>query len=206
MSTDTVHHPIFARAWTWLSVRCDDAGAREHRREMLDGSRGRGLEIGAGNGRNFPHYSTAVESVVAIEPEAYLRERAREAAASASVPVEVVDATAAPLPFGDGSFDFAVTSLVLCTVPDQPLALAELRRVLRDGGELRFYEHVAPRAQPKATLFSLADRSGVYPRLTGGCHCFRDTAATIEAAGFAIERMRRFTFNGSPHVLGVARR
>ena len=56
-----------------------------------------------------------------------------------------------------------------------------------------------------ATLFHLADRSGIWPFLLAGCHCSRDTGAAIEAAGFEIERVRRLSFNGLPHILGVAR-
>jgi SAM-dependent methyltransferase len=113
---------------------------------------------------------------------------------------------------GDGEMDAAVTSLVLCSVPDQHRALAELHRVLRRGGELRFYEHVIPRCQPKRTILQLADRSGLWPAIAGSCHPARDTGSAIEAAGFAIERCERFGFSASaiepsvPHILGIARR
>jgi SAM-dependent methyltransferase len=100
---------------------------------------------------------------------------------------------------------------VLCSVPDQDRALAELRRVLRPGGELRFYEHVIPRCQPKRALIQIADHSGLWPRIAGGCHPARDTGAAIEAAGFKIERCERFGFRAGtlmptiPHILGLAR-
>jgi ubiquinone/menaquinone biosynthesis C-methylase UbiE len=203
---DATHkHPIFARFWTFISEREDEAGQAQHRQELLAGARGRAIELGAGNGRNFPHYPAEVGEVVAIEPEPYLRERAREAAADASVNVEVVDATDDPLPCDDGSFDVAVACLVLCSVPDQARALAELRRVLKPGGELRFYEHVVPRRPWQARLFRAADSSGVWPKLAAGCHCSRDTGAAIAGAGFEVESLRRLSFNGLPHILGVAR-
>jgi len=205
MPSDQHKHPIFARFYTWLSPREDDAGQRENRQELLSGTRGRALELGAGNGLNFPHYPPEVEQVVAVEPEPYLRERAVEAAADAPVPVEVVDATADRLPFDDDSFDVAVASLVLCSVPDQARALAELRRVLKPDGELRFYEHVIPNKPRQAKLFRLADSSGVWPKIAAGCHCSRDTGGAIEAAGFRVEQIRRLRFNGLPHILGVAR-
>ncbi len=205
MATKEHKHPVFARLWTFISPREDASGQADNRREMLAGTRGRALELGAGNGLNFAHYPPEVESVVAIEPEPYLRERAREAAADAAVSVEVIDATDDPLPLDGDSIDVAVASLVLCSVPDQARALAELRRVLKPGGELRFYEHVVPTRPRQARLFQLADSSGVWPKIGAGCHCARDTAPAIEQAGFRIERIRRLNFNGLPHILGAAR-
>jgi len=108
--------------------------------------------------------------------------------------------------------DAAVASLVLCSVPDQERALAELRRVIRAGGELRFYEHVIATTQPKRAILQFADRSGIWPALGGGCHPARDTGAAIKAAGFTIERQERFDFRAGPlepripYILGIARR
>jgi ubiquinone/menaquinone biosynthesis C-methylase UbiE len=205
----TVRHPIFARVYQRLS-RLMDREVGEHRDELLAGLSGQVLEIGAGNGMNFPHYPPAVEEVLALEPEAYLRERAEQAAQDAPVRVNVGNAAAYPLPLEPASFDGAVASLVLCTVPDQSSALAELRRVLKPGGELRFMEHVRSDRLRKARLQQRLDRSGVWPRLGGGCHCARDTVTAIEAAGFRLERARRFDLgpgwmHTNPHVLGVAR-
>jgi ubiquinone/menaquinone biosynthesis C-methylase UbiE len=205
----TVRHPVFARVYQRLS-RLMEREVGEHRDELLARLSGRVLEIGAGNGMNFPHYPPAVDEVVALEPEAYLRERAEQAAREAPVRVSVGDAAAYPLPLEPPSFDAAVASLVLCTVPDQAKALAELRRVLKPGGELRFMEHVRSDHPRKARLQQRLDRSGVWPRLGGGCHCARDTVTAIEAAGFRLERVRRFDLgpawmHTNPHVLGVAR-
>ena len=209
MST-AVRHPIFARLYAWMSPRAEANGVAELRRETLDGLNGTVLELGAGNGLNFAHYPTTVSEVVAIEPEDYLRQRAQDAAIAAPVPVTLTDAVAGQLPFPDGGFDAAVASLVLCSVPDQATALAELRRVLRPGGELRFFEHVRPRDPRTAKLWQRADDSGIYPWLAGGCHAARDTEAAIRAAGFEVERCRRFPFKGgpvtAPHIIGMARK
>jgi ubiquinone/menaquinone biosynthesis C-methylase UbiE len=208
-AADDVRHPVFARLYARASPGVERKGAAEHRAEMLAGIAGRVLELGAGNGLNFAHSPAAVAEVLAVEPEPYLRERATDAAAQAPVPITVVAGVADALPAGDGAFDAAVASLVLCTVPDQAAALAEIHRVLRPGGALHFYEHVVAGGR-LGTAQRWLDRSGVWPRLGGGCHGARDTAAAIEGAGFAIERCRRFDFPIGPvpvpHVTGVARR
>lgn len=205
-----VSHPVFARVYAALSPQAERGGVGAHRDEALEGLRGRVVEVGAGTGLNFGHYPPGVTEVVAVEPEPHMRRRAEAAARRAPVPVSVVDAVADELPLPDGSYDAAVASLVLCTVPDQARALAELRRVLRPGGELRFYEHVVADGGPRAALQRRVDDWGIWPRLAGGCHAGRDTGAAIEAAGFRIERLRRFEFGPTPltvpHVIGVARR
>jgi ubiquinone/menaquinone biosynthesis C-methylase UbiE len=205
-----VRHPIFARFFDKLSGLMErEAG--EYRDELLAGLSGRVVEIGAGNGMNFPHYPGSVEEIVALEPEAYLRQKAAAAASRAPVRVTVGDGVADSLPFEDGAFDAAVASLVLCTVPDPEKALGELRRVLKPGGELRFMEHVRSESPRKARIQSRLDDSGIWPRLGGGCHCSRDTVGAIEAAGFEVDRVRSFDLgpgwaHTNPHVIGVARR
>jgi ubiquinone/menaquinone biosynthesis C-methylase UbiE len=204
-------HPIVARLWERMSRACDAKGAAQHRADLLEGLRGRVIEVGAGNGANFRHYPTTVREVLAVEPEPHLRASAERAAAAAPVPVTVAGGTADALPAEDAGFDAAVVSLVLCTVPDVGRALGEVRRVLRAGGELRFYEHVRARRPGFARMQRAYDV--VYPRVNGwGCHAARDTPAEIEAAGFTIERIRRFPFRASvidvlltPHALGTAR-
>jgi ubiquinone/menaquinone biosynthesis C-methylase UbiE len=211
--TDTVDipRPRFARMYVKAAARAERRGATEHRCRLLEGLTGRVVEVGAGNGLNFAHYPTSVSEVIAIEPEPSLREAAQELARQAPVTVTVRAGSAEALPLGDGEVDAAVASLVLCSVPEQRLALAELHRVLRPGGELRVYEHVIPRCQPMRGVLQLADHSGLWPKIAGGCHPARDTGGAIEAAGFAIERCERFGFRASalepsvPHILGLAR-
>jgi SAM-dependent methyltransferase len=212
MSSDQgVRNPVFARIYDRVAARAEDAGQREHRQELLAGLAGRVVEVGAGNGLNFAHYPSEVEEVVAVEPEPFLRERAAAAARGAPVPVRVLDGLADRLPLEDGAVDAAVVSLVLCSVPDQASALAEIRRVLRAGGELRFYEHVRSERTGFARVQRAADL--LWPRVAGGCHTHRDTVRAIEAADFEMERCRGFSFRPcaviapvTPHVLGRARR
>jgi ubiquinone/menaquinone biosynthesis C-methylase UbiE len=204
-------NPRLARVYPAVAARADRRGAAAHRARLVEGLAGRIVEVGAGNGRNFAHYPPAVTEVVAIEPEPGLRALAETAARESPVPVRVLAGHAEELPFADGELDAAVMSLVLCSVPDQGRALREARRVLRPGGELRFYEHVTPGRQPKRALFRMADRSGLWPRFAAGCHLARDTAAAIEEAGFVIERREGFEFRASPFepaltlILGSAR-
>ena len=211
MSTSFKSHPIFARLYIRGSGTAEERGAAEHRRDLLAGLTGRVLEMGCGNGLNFQHYPTSVDEVVAVEPEPTLRAAASEAAGRAPVSIRVVDGVADALPAEDASFDAAVVSLVLCSVPDQASALGELRRVLRPGGELRFYEHVQAQSQPMAGFLKFAERT-FWPPISGGCHPARHTADAIARAGFEIDECRRFGFKAAPfmpttpHILGRARR
>jgi ubiquinone/menaquinone biosynthesis C-methylase UbiE len=204
-------HPVFARVYAKVAQTSERRGGAEHRQRLLAGLSGRVIEVGAGSGANFAHYPASVGEVVAVEPERYLRERAQQAATHAPVPISVIEGDADRLPGEARSFDAAVAALVLCTVPDQSSALAELSRVLRPGGELRFYEHVVARPKWESRFQRLADAT-FWPLLAGGCHLARDTTAAIEQAGFQIETCERFPFSPAPflppdpHVLGVARR
>jgi ubiquinone/menaquinone biosynthesis C-methylase UbiE len=210
--SDEVHNPLFARFVAWVAARAEGGEEDDLRRELLAGLGGRVIDVGSGTGPNFHLYPGTVRELVAVEPEDYLRGKAEEAAASSNGPdITVIDALADRLPFADSSFDAAVVAQVLCSVPDQATALAELRRVVRPGGELRFYEHVLARHPRYARFQRLAGR--VTPHLAGGCHPDRDTGRAIEEAGFEIERCRRFTLRQSPldlpvapRILGAARR
>lgn len=210
---DAVHHPVFARYYARMSVAAETtAGLAGIRKELLSGLTGRVIEIGAGNGLNFTHYPPTVSEVVAIEPERTLRQLAIRSALGAGIPVDVMPGTAEALPAEDETFDAAVLSLVLCTVRDVRRSLAEARRVLRPGGELRFFEHVRADDRAMATTQRVLDAT-LWPLLTGGCHTSRDALAAIEAAGFVVETHRgvRVPESGvrlptSACVLGVARR
>jgi ubiquinone/menaquinone biosynthesis C-methylase UbiE len=209
--TDTASHPIFARVYARFAQLSERRGCAEHRQRLLVGLGGRVIELGAGDGANFPHYPTSVREVLAVEPERYLRERAQRAAAAAKVPISVEPGDADRLPGEAATFDAGVVALVLCTVPDQRSALAELFRVIRPGGELRFYEHVLADNRLEARFQRIADAT-LWPHVAGGCHLARDTASAIQQAGFVLETCERFSFSPAgflppdPHILGIARR
>ncbi|MFC6883123.1 MULTISPECIES: class I SAM-dependent methyltransferase [Actinomadura] len=208
MSVDR-RHPVFARVYPRLDAASARIGGDAHRAELLDGASGRVLELGAGHGANFRFYPPAVTEVVALEPEPRLRSLAAGAASAAPVPVSVRPGIAEDLDLDDASFDAAVVSLVLCSVRDPVRALTELRRVLRPGGELRYYEHVRGRSPGTVRLQRLADV--LWPSLAAGCHVGRPTDRWIAGSGFSVVRQRRFRFPDSrapnpaaPHVIGVA--
>ncbi len=181
-------------------------------RELVAGLSGSVIEIGCGPGGMFRHYPLEVSTVLAIEPDAYLRELAEQAALATSVAgtplISVVEGRAEALQSADGSVDAVVCSLVLCSVPDLAAALAEIRRVLRPGGELRFYEHV--RSSSRIVGLMEDAFTPMWRRVAGGCHPNRDTASAIVRAGFEVDRVRRFGFapvRVSPrvaHIVGVA--
>lgn len=208
--SDDVHHPVFARLYPRVDATLAGLGGTDNRAELLRGATGRLLEIGAGHGVNFAYYPRTVTRAIAIEPEPRLRELARQAALRAPVPVEVHAGRAESLrQIEDGSIDVAVTSLVLCSVSSPREVLRELYRVIRPGGELRFYEHIRGTSRGKIRVQRAADL--IWPHVAGGCHVSRPTDRWIEDAGFRIQHERHFRFPeaaranpASPHVIGIA--
>ncbi|WP_406636767.1 class I SAM-dependent methyltransferase [Pseudarthrobacter quantipunctorum] len=203
-----LQHPRFARAYARVVGEMNRRGATEHRRELMGGLRGFVVEIGAGDGSSFALYPPAVTHVLAIEPDDYLRGIAAARAASAPVPVTVRAGAAEHIPAADASVDAVVSSLVLCSVSEQAPVLAEIRRVLRPGGTLAFYEHVRSENRLIAAVEDVL--APAWQRFAGGCHPNRDTVAAIGEAGFAPVGSRRFNFAVGPlspawaHVLGTA--
>jgi SAM-dependent methyltransferase len=206
---DTISHPIFARVYRLLSL-FDERDMAGYRDELLLGVHGEVVEIGAGSGPNFSHFPATTSSVVAVEPENYLRRLAEARADRVLIPITVRAGIAERLPVPDSSCDAAIACLVLCSVGSQVQALAEIRRVLRPGGELRFLEHVRAAEPRKARAQEFLDRSQAWPTLTGGCHCARDTVTAIQSCGFEITRIRRLVIGpawapANPVALGAAR-
>ena len=191
VSQDAVHHPLFARYYARISVAAETRmGIGAVRDRLLAGLSGRVIEIGAGNGLNFAHYPGTVSEVVAIEPERTLRRLAVDAALRSGVPVDVVPGAAEALPVKSEAFDAVVVSLVLCSVRDLPRALAEIRRVLRPGGAVRFFEHGRGGGQAMRLTQRALDRT-VWPPLSGGCHLSRDPIAALREAGFELGPYRQ---------------
>ena len=169
------------------------------RQRVVPAARGRVLEVGIGRGLNLPFYGSEVEAVVGVDPLAEKLEEASEAAASVPFAVELMDRSAEALPFENESFDSVVMTWTLCSIPDAPRALAEMRRVLKPGGELIFVEHGLA---PEATVATWQHRLNPMWRFcVGGCNLDRPTESLIRGAGFALSRLETGYLMSGPRPL-----
>jgi ubiquinone/menaquinone biosynthesis C-methylase UbiE len=200
---------VFAALYDRFLAASERNGLGDLRTELLAGLHGRVLEIGAGTGVNLQHYPrTGIDALVLTEPEAPMARRLEDRVAGSGRDAQVIRASADDLPFGDGSFDAVVCTLVLCTVPSVERTLAELRRVLVPGGRLLFLEHVRHDDPARARR---QDRwTPMQRRIACGCHLNRDTPALIARAGFTVDEVRRQHFPKGPSTvqplaIGVAR-
>jgi ubiquinone/menaquinone biosynthesis C-methylase UbiE len=189
----------FAAVYDRFLAGTEAAGLRAIRAGLLSRVTGRTLEVGAGTGLNLDHYGDGVTELVLTEPFEPMARQLRARLAGSDRRATVTEAPAEGLPFADDEFDSAVCTLVLCTVDDQQLALAELRRVLRPGGRLYFCEHVR---SADASLARWQDRLHRPWRWFGhGCNCNRDTRAGVDAAGFEIADLTEGELPKSPPIV-----
>lgn len=160
-----------------------------YRERAAAGVRGRVLEPGIGSGYNLRHYGPEAKAAVGVDPSTRLLALARRAPHAAGLSVELHLLEAARLPFPDASFDSALMTWVLCSVPDVPAALAELRRVLRPGGRLHFVEHgLAPEPRVCAWQHRVTP---LWRHVAGGCHLDRPIDVLLQRGGFRLERLER---------------
>lgn len=184
-----------------VNVACGLKANRPMRERVCAGLAGRVLEIGFGSGLNVPYYPSSVTEVAAIEPSDVAWKLAAKRVAASSVPVERAGLDGRSLPFPDDSFDAAVSTWTMCTVPEIDVALAELRRVLVPGGELHFVEHgLAPDAAVQRWQHRL---NPAQRRLFGGCNLNRPIVELVSGAGFRIEELDVFYEPGAPRFLGA---
>lgn len=186
---------LFALTYDRLMAGGEKAGLGAARAELLADATGAVLEVGAGTGLNLAHYPTSVRSLALAEPDRAMLRRLEHSATCTSKPVTVLRAPAEDLPCDDDTFDTVVSTLVLCSVDDQPRAMREIRRVLKPGGRLLFLEHVR---SDDPGLARRQDRVNWFNRLTTGCDCNRPTLRTLEQAGFVVDRVLHGELPKSP--------
>ena len=197
----TLRARFFALTYDRQMARTERAGLAEFRARLLAGAAGRVLEVGGGTGANLSYYGPAVEELTITEPQPPMLRRLQGRAREQAPAAQVLRAPAEDLPFEDGSFDVAVSTLVLCGVDDQPRALRELRRVLRPGGQFLFLEHLR---SDDPRLARLQDRMNWLNRLVVCCECNRPTLTSMRAAGFTVTHLEHTALPKAPKFVGPA--
>jgi ubiquinone/menaquinone biosynthesis C-methylase UbiE len=184
-----------------INVACGVKQARPLRERVCAGLHGEVVEIGFGTGHNVPFYPEGVQRVAAIEPSELSWKLAQDRLSASGVPVERSGLDGQSLPFADDSFDTALSTWTLCTIPDPVRALTEVRRVLRPGGTLHFIEHgLAPDENVQRWQRRLEPLN---KRMAGGCHLTRPIVELLTTAGFTVEDVDVFYEEGAPKPMGA---
>jgi ubiquinone/menaquinone biosynthesis C-methylase UbiE len=184
-----------------INVACGMKESRPLRERVCAGLHDQVVEIGFGTGHNVPFYPDAVERVAAVEPSQLSWKLARDRVSASPVSVERSGIDGQSLPFPDDSFDTALSTWTLCTIPDPVLALTEVRRVLRPGGTLHFIEHgLAPDENVQRWQRRLQPLN---KRMFGGCHLTRPILELLQTAGFTVTEVDVFYEKGAPKPMGA---
>jgi ubiquinone/menaquinone biosynthesis C-methylase UbiE len=183
-----------------IDVVCGLKMVHKERHKTVEGVHGRVLEVGFGSGLNLPHYTNAVERLVALDPSEVGKKLAEPRMERAEFPIEHLALKGEDIPAEDASFDSVVTTFTLCTIPDAPRALAQMRRVLKPGGKLYFCEHGSA---PDPEVRKWQERFNGFQQLAfGGCHLNRKIDELVMGAGFQIEKLETYYVPATPKVVG----
>jgi SAM-dependent methyltransferase len=161
----------------------DDRLTGEIRQRVCAGLTGDVLEIGYGAGLNQPYLPPEVTGVWAVEPSATALELSRARRQASAVPVVVAGDDARSLSFPDDRFDAALCTWVLCGIPDDTVALAEVARVLKPGASLHFVEHGLA---PDPDVVRWQRRGNRINRVVAGCVLDNDVAAHLAASALTV--------------------
>jgi ubiquinone/menaquinone biosynthesis C-methylase UbiE len=202
---------LMAAMYDRFMRQSEEACLDRWRAELLHDLSGEVLEIGAGTGVTLPHYPKAVGRLTLCEPDRHMRHKLHARCSALALDrAKVLDCSSGALPMPAESFDAVVSSLVLCSVPDQQAALAEILRVLKPGGRLVFLEHVAADNKPERLKWQRRHEPA-WKLLMSNCHLTRRTEAAIAAAGFRVDWIQRESIRKAmplvrPSIRGVARK
>lgn len=194
-------HPVFAALYdplTWVA----ESRFRPQREWLAADLSGRVLDLGCGTGATFPYLCNRGLELDAVDPDPHMRSRAAKRAAELDCAISIEDGAAESLPYPDGTFDAVVVSLVLCSVSDVEASVEEIARVLKQGGECRFLEHVRAEGWQATVQERLTP---CWRRAAGGCRLDRDTPEWfVSNPDLEIETLQRVSV-GIPPVAPIIR-
>jgi SAM-dependent methyltransferase len=172
------------------------------RERVCHGLAGQVVEVGFGTGLNVPFYPDTVVRVAAVEPADRGWRLAGRRLSASRVPVERAGLDGQALPFPDDTFDAALSTWTMCTIPDVGAAMAELVRVLKPGAALHFVEHgLAPDEKVRRMQHRFEPLN---KRVFGGCHLTRPIVELLSGAGFTVKDLDVFYETGTPRFAGAS--